>query len=75
MNTVTVTLSDAYGVDLKGKKAEYTIKLNGIKRSPELSAEEITAAKKELEDTEKKRDDTLQKNLRGKLLQKTLKLK
>ena len=61
MNTVTVTLSDAYGVDLKGKKAEYTIKLNGIKRSPELSAEEITAAKKELEDTEKKRDDTLLK--------------
>lgn len=61
MNTVTVTLTDVYGADLKGKKAEYTIKLNGIKRLPELSDEEITAAKKELEDTDKKRDDTLLK--------------
>lgn len=61
MNTVTVTLTDVYGANLTGKKAEYTIKLNGIKRSPELSDEEITAAKKELENTDKKRYDTLLK--------------
>lgn len=61
MNTVTVTLTDAYDADLKGKKAEYTIKLNGIKRSPELSDEEITKARKELADTNEERDNTLLK--------------